>query len=92
MRWFLNPILIIIAISIINHSYWSYVHQLSYHKSAINPIKSLFFLVIYHHLGGPTLKEPSNAACQVGLSYCALRAMLTGVKQAAFFRNTQKSF
>ena len=37
---------------IINHSYWSYVHQLSYHKSAINPMKSPFcngFPRIFHY-------------------------------------------
>ena len=33
-----------IVVSIINHSYWSYVQQLSPHKSAINPIESPFLL------------------------------------------------
>ena len=32
------------VISTINHNYWSYVHQLSYHKSAINPIKTPMFV------------------------------------------------
>ena len=39
------PTPVTMVISTINHSYWSYVHQLSYHKSAIDPTKSLFFLV-----------------------------------------------
>jgi hypothetical protein len=33
-----------IVVSIINHSYWSYVQQLSPHKSAINHIESSFLL------------------------------------------------
>ena len=33
ISWFINP-LNTIVISIINHSYWSYVHQLSYRLGA----------------------------------------------------------
>ena len=39
--WFINPMNTIV-IGIINRSYWSYVHQLSYHRSAINPMKCNF--------------------------------------------------
>lgn len=36
-RWFTNPMnSIVLYISTTTHSYWSYVHQLSYHKSPIN--------------------------------------------------------
>ena len=36
--WFTNPMnsIVLYTVSIITHSYWSYVHQLSYHKSPIN--------------------------------------------------------
>ena len=32
-NWFINPV-ITVAMSIINHTYWSYVHQLSYQPGA----------------------------------------------------------
>ena len=41
-----------IDISPINHSYWSYVHQLSSHKSAINPMQNPHCPMVSYGLTG----------------------------------------
>ena len=50
ISWFTNT-MNYSYLRIVNHCYWSYVRQLSYHKSAINPMKSPFchgFPRIFH--------------------------------------------
>ena len=47
-RWFINH-RNSIDISTLNHSYWSYLHQLSYHKSAIIPIETPYHLCWLNH-------------------------------------------
>ena len=49
LRCCIKPTKTIVA-SILNHSDWSYVRQLSYHKSAINPIKPTYFPMVSKRL------------------------------------------